>query len=90
MPSEREVEAAARAIDKIEAEACYTHSWEKSDEDWQELCRYRARAALSAAEAVREGEGQLRKMSAQVMANNAERIKERTRQDRTGPTAKLM
>lgn len=41
-------EAAARAISDVERQFRYTHSWERANDEWRDLCRARADAALAA------------------------------------------
>jgi len=43
------VERVGRAIGEVEKEARHTYSWERADDDWRDLCCYRATKALQAA-----------------------------------------
>jgi hypothetical protein len=40
------LEEIARVIGDVERQFKHTYSWERSDEDWKDLCRLRARAAI--------------------------------------------
>ncbi len=66
-----DIEAVARAISDVERQFKYTHSWENSDDDWKDLCRLRANAAIAALTPLQSGADEGVREAAARLCDNA-------------------